>query len=207
MDRQFIFEIRTFKCIKLCRMNLAQKRFLIYLILSFLAGSGFILILLGCKLWNEGWWALFVLFGIFFAAFPDIMFNRLCVRKNSNSSSNDFHERSNNKCARIIEDALFVIAGFFACVPFTLPLVLMHNNIISGNTAGMVISGSFLMMISGFVFMKLIYKKPLMKFCHDHLDEQGNEYSSEDEGYVFSFLTRNTDRDKIYDSQEDQLEF
>lgn len=196
MDRQFIVEIRNIKCIKCFKLSLKQKKFAIYCTLAFFAGSGFILILLGCDLWPDGWWALFVLFGIGLSAVPDIIINRLCIR-------NDNFEKSNTCCSNVVEDALFVIAGFFSCIPFVLPFVLMHNRIITGNTVGLVVSGSFLIMASSFIFMKLIYNKQLIKFCHKNIDEDGNAYSSEDDGYVFSSIGgRDDDLDENGEKEE-----
>lgn len=194
MDRQFIAEIRNIKCIKCLKLSLKQKKFIIYSILSFFAGSGFILILLGCDLWPNGWWSLFVLFGIVLSAVPDIIINRLCIR-------NDSFEKTKTCCSNVVEDALFVTAGFFTCIPFVLPFVLMHNRIITGNTAGLVVSGSFLIMAASFIFMKLIYNKQLIKLCHKNIDEDGNAYSSEDDGYIFSFIGRN-DNDSADEKEE-----
>jgi len=200
MDIQFIEEIRNIKCIKCLKLSLKQKKFIIYSTLAFFAGSGFILILLGCDLWPNGWWSLFVLFGIVFSAIPDILINRLCVR------NDNFDKSSRTCCSHIVEDALFVIAGFFSCIPFVLPFVLMHNRIISGNTVGLVVSGSFLIMASSFIFMKLIYNKKLIRFCHKNIDEDGNAYSSEEDGYVFSFIGRDND-DLDEDGEKEEFIF
>lgn len=182
------------------KLNLRQKKFIIYGTLAFFAGSGFILILLGCDLWPGGWWSLFVLFGIIFSAVPDVLLNRLCI-KNSNYSSK---ERS--CCSFVIEDALFVIAGFFACIPYTLPFVLMHNRIISGNTVGLVVSGSFLIMISSFIFLKLIYNKRLNRLFHANVDENGDPLSDEEEGYAFSWVGINTsDNDSDNNGNNDDI--
>lgn len=107
----------------------------------------------------------------------------------------------------MLEEMLFVIAGFFTCIPYTLPFVLMHNKIISGNSAGMVVSGAFLIMISSLIFMKLIYKRNLVKWFHRNIDDDGNQLSSDDDDgkyFMSSFLKREEENDLLDSDLDDK---
>jgi len=54
--------------------------------------------------------------------------------------------------------------------------------------------------------MKLIYNKKLIRFCHKNIDEDGNAYSSEEDGYVFSFIGRDND-DLDEDGEKEEFIF
>jgi len=82
----------------------------------------------------------------------------------------------------------------------------MHNRIISGNTVGLVVSGSFLIMISSFIFLKLIYNKRLNRLFHANVDENGDPLSDEEEGYAFSWVGINTsDNDSDNNGNNDDI--
>ena len=164
MDRRFIEELENCDFFICPNLNQPQKKFITIIVLSFLLGAGFIVVLLGCSLWPNGWWSLFVLIALFAAAVPDFIFNRIS-RKKSNSdfdsdSLSDSAASRRRRCVIAFYDGWFVIAGFFGGTAlFWLPLTLYHNHVIHKNTLALNISGVFLIAISGFLFMKLVYNR------------------------------------------------
>ena len=187
MDRRFIEELENCDWIVCPNLNAPQKKFIIIIVLSFLLGAGFIVILLGCSLWPNGWWSLFVLIALCGAAIPDFVFNRITRRKDDSSfySSSSFGESAAEKRRRCIvafHDGWFVIAGFFAGTAlFCLPLVLFHNAVIHKNTLALNISGVFLVALSGFIFMKLVYNRFQIHIFKSGQINEDIDVSSDDE--------------------------
>lgn len=165
MDTIFIHELADCTCFACPHINNPQKKFLFNIILAFLAASGFLLILLGCSLWPNGWWSIFVLLPLVLAGGPDFCFNRLRRR---NDSSSDIYTsaftdpKSQYRCRffSLFQDWWFLAAGFCAATAFPcLIIALWHNDIVFKNTLALNISGTFLIGASMFVFIKLIYNK------------------------------------------------
>lgn len=188
MDIRFIEELENCDWIICPHLNGPQKKFIVNIFLALLLGSGFIVVLLGCSLWPNGWWALFDLIALFCAALPDFFFNRITRRRSDSgvysSSFTDSYSDSDKRrrCFSAFHDGWFVIAGFFAGTAlFDLPLVLFHNNIIHKNTLALVISGTFLMAFSGFVEMKLVYNHFQFRFFKPGEVNEEIDVSSDDE--------------------------
>jgi len=166
MDTSFIHEIENCSCFVCPRLNDPQKKFFFNLVLTFLTASGFLLILLGCSLWPNGWWSSFVLIPLVIAGLPDFFFNRIRRRKSGGdvyvSSFTEPSYTQTNGCRLLskCEDWWFVIGGFFAATAFpALIVTLNHNGIVHKYTLALNISGTFLIGISMFIFIKLIYNK------------------------------------------------
>lgn len=189
MAISFIHEIEDCSCIYCPNLNNPQKKFFINIILTFLSSSGFLLILLGCSLWTNGWWSSFVLLPLILAGVPDFLFNR--IRRQSNSSDtyvSTYTDPSQNnrkcRCLSFFQDWWFILAGFFGGTAFPcLIITLWHNDIIYKNTLALNISGTFLIGISMFIFVKLIYNKYQFRFLNTdtELDDLNIDDFSDDE--------------------------
>lgn len=164
MDTSFIHELENCSCIIWPNLNNPQKKFFINIVLTFLSSAGFLLILLGCSLWPHGWWSSFVLIPLILAGLPDFLFNRIRRRSDSDGTYvSSYTEPTGRKRCHFLsyfQDWWFILAGFFAGTAFPcLTTTLWHNDIIHKNTLALNISGTFLIGISMFIFVKLIYNK------------------------------------------------
>jgi hypothetical protein len=126
-----------------------------------LFGSAFFAIFVGCEMWPDGWWAAFSLLPMFLSGVPDLFWNRFCTRKSDDIYSGYDEDGDKNRkwITQGWEDFLFVSAGFLMISTFWIPITEVIVGIIDPKTLGVVISGCFVVMVTYFIFIKLIYHK------------------------------------------------